>query len=190
MSTQDQSFPNEERLKRQELQMDDDTETTRNDRVTRDVRDEDVIETRGETIEESEKPIITPPLPNADRAERNAGSVARQQSTAPAEGQSVPNAGFGTPDLPGHDSAQAGERWQHIQAEFVDDPRKAVGDAHELVGDLVKQIVDAFTKERDELEQQWSKGDSVSTEDLRVCLQHYRAFFSRLAPSANGVHHS
>jgi len=54
----------------------------------------------------------------------------------------------------------------------------------------VQRIVDGFTKERSELEAQWSKGDSVSTEDLRVCLQHYREFFSRLLPSVNGMPHS
>ena len=79
---------------------------------------------------------------------------------------------------------QEHERWQQIQAEFVDDPRKAVGDAHKLVGVLVQRIVDEFTRERNELESQWSKGGDVSTEDLRVCLQHYREFFARLLPTA------
>jgi hypothetical protein len=89
--------------------------------------------------------------------------------------------------LPQQDTAQANERWQRIQAQFVDDPRRAVGDAHALVGELVQRIVDAFTKERGDLEAQWSRGDDVSTEELRVCLQNYRAFFSRLLPSANGL---
>jgi hypothetical protein len=89
-----------------------------------------------------------------------------------------------TPYLPDQASAQAGDRWQQIQAQFVDDPRRAVGQAHELVGELVQQVIDGFSRERDTLEQQWSKGDSVSTEDLRVALQSYRAFFSRLLPSA------
>jgi hypothetical protein len=34
--------------------------------------------------------------------------------------------------------------------------------------------------ERAQLEQQWDRGDNVSTEDLRVALQRYRSFFSRL----------
>jgi hypothetical protein len=74
------------------------------------------------------------------------------------------------------------ERWQEIQSAFVDNPRSAVGQAHQLVGEAVQRIVDRFTHERDELEGQWSKGGDVSTEDLRLCLQHYREFFSRLAP--------
>ena len=84
--------------------------------------------------------------------------------------------------LPEQDSQQASQRWQRIQGEFVDDPRKSVGEAHELVGELMQRIVDSFASERRELESQWSKGSDVSTEDLRVCLQRYRAFFSRLLP--------
>jgi hypothetical protein len=53
------------------------------------------------------------------------------------------------------------------------------------VGELTQRIVDAFAKERGDLEGQWSKGGDVSTEELRVCLQRYRAFFSRLLPSVN-----
>lgn len=75
------------------------------------------------------------------------------------------------------------ERWTRIQGKFVDDPRNAVGEAHQLVGELVQRITDGFSEERSRLEAQWSKGDSVSTEDLRVCLQRYREFFSRLLPA-------
>lgn len=89
-----------------------------------------------------------------------------------------------TPHLAEQASSQAGERWRRIQADFVDDPRKAVGDAHQLVGDLLQRIVEGFTRERDALEKQWTRGGDVSTEDLRVCLQHYRAFFTRLLPTA------
>ena len=81
-------------------------------------------------------------------------------------------------------STQVSERWQHIQSEFVDDPRRSVTEAHQLVGELMQRIADNFTRERDELERQWSAGSSASTEDLRICLQRYRDFFSRLLPPA------
>lgn len=84
--------------------------------------------------------------------------------------------------LPEQAGTQANDRWKRIQAEFVDDPRKSVSEAHELVSDLVQRIIDTFSNERNDLEQQWSKGESVSTEDLRVCLQRYRSFFTRLLP--------
>lgn len=78
--------------------------------------------------------------------------------------------------------AEMNARWQEVQTEFVDDPRKSVAHAHQLVSDAVQRIVDTFTEERNQLERQWSEGEDVSTEDLRVCLQRYRAFFTRLLP--------
>jgi hypothetical protein len=82
--------------------------------------------------------------------------------------------------LVGHDSAALGDRWQQIQADFVDRPRDAVQEADALVRDLFERITAGFAQERERLERQWDGGDDVSTEDLRVALQRYRAFFGRL----------
>ena len=38
----------------------------------------------------------------------------------------------------------------------------------------------SFNEARSSLEEQWSRGDDVSTEDLRITLQRYRSFFERL----------
>lgn len=189
MSTDHSGYSTEERMKREELQMDD--------------RDEDVTEVRDENTRQA-RPIITPAVTaeSAERASKPDESLRatdpserteaersnRAQSAAPV-GERVPNKGFGTPAATSHDAGEATERWQRIQSEFVDDPRKAVGGAHELVRETVQRIVDAFTHERDELESQWSKGGDVSTEDLRVCLQHYREFFSKLSPTIEGMRH-
>jgi hypothetical protein len=72
------------------------------------------------------------------------------------------------------------ERWEEIQSGFVDQPQTAVEDADALVTDLVQRITGRFTSERQRLEDQWAKGDDVSTEDLRVALTRYRSFFDRL----------
>jgi hypothetical protein len=72
------------------------------------------------------------------------------------------------------------QRWRDIQADFVDQPRKAMQDADALVAGLMQQLAQMFSQERSQLEAQWSRGDQVSTEDLRVSLQRYRAFFERL----------
>ena len=104
-------------------------------------------------------------------------------SVAPNQAEAESTVEAGNSFLPDQTAAHADERWLRIQGQFVDDPRKSVGEAHALVGELTQRIVDAFAKERADLEQQWSKGDDVSTEDLRVCLQRYRGFFSRLLPS-------
>ena len=71
-------------------------------------------------------------------------------------------------------------RWQAIQTGFVDEPRKAVQEADGLVASAMKRLAEVFAQERSGLEQQWDRGDSVSTEDLRVALQRYRTFFDRL----------
>lgn len=71
-------------------------------------------------------------------------------------------------------------RWSDVQSRFVDDPRDAVKEADALVADLMKDLARSFADERSRLEGQWSRGDDVSTEDLRVALQRYRSFFGRL----------
>jgi hypothetical protein len=71
-------------------------------------------------------------------------------------------------------------RWAEIQTRFVDDPRSAVEDADELVAAVMKRLADGFADERERLETVWSRGEDVGTEDLRVALQRYRAFFHRL----------
>jgi len=70
--------------------------------------------------------------------------------------------------------------WDTIQASFVDEPGGAVKDADALVASAIGQISEAFAEQRAQLEKQWSRGDEISTEDLRLALQRYRSFFSRL----------
>jgi hypothetical protein len=71
-------------------------------------------------------------------------------------------------------------RWSDIQTGFVDEPRKAVQQADELVAQAIKRLAERFAEERNRLEQNWDRGDQVNTEDLRVALQTYRSFFQRL----------
>ena len=71
-------------------------------------------------------------------------------------------------------------RWGDIQAAFVDEPREAVRKADALVNDVTHRINEVFTGERAALEKQWDRGDQVTTEDLRIALQRYRAFFDHL----------
>jgi hypothetical protein len=72
------------------------------------------------------------------------------------------------------------QRWSDIQTGFVDEPRRAVEQADELVSSTMKRLSEIFSDERTKLEQQWDRGDNISTEDLRVALQRYRSFFNRL----------
>lgn len=71
-------------------------------------------------------------------------------------------------------------QWKDIQAEFVDEPRKAVQAADALVAELMQRLAQMFASERAQLESRWSGGEDVSTEDLRRGLRRYRSFFERL----------
>jgi hypothetical protein len=44
----------------------------------------------------------------------------------------------------------------------------------------MRRLAEGFAAERENLEQQWGRGEDVSTEDLRIALQRYRDFFQRL----------
>jgi hypothetical protein len=76
--------------------------------------------------------------------------------------------------------AEFRSRWSNVQTAFVDEPRRAVEDADNLVASLMKKLAEGFANERSRLEGQWDRGDNVSTEDLRLALQRYRSFFDRL----------
>ena len=71
-------------------------------------------------------------------------------------------------------------RWEAIQTGFVDEPRAAVEQADALVNQVMSRLTQVFADERTALEQQWTRGDNVSTEELRVALKRYRSFFERL----------
>jgi hypothetical protein len=49
-----------------------------------------------------------------------------------------------------------------------------------LVAELMQQLAQSFSKQRNDLEHQWDASDKVSTEELRVALTRYRLFFERL----------
>lgn len=75
---------------------------------------------------------------------------------------------------------QFNSRWRTVQIGFVDEPHKSIEQADQIVSDVIERIRDAFNAERDLLKTEWSNEDQVSTEDLRLALQRYRSFFTRL----------
>ena len=99
----------------------------------------------------------------------------RERAGAPAQ------AGEGAePLFPSQETQELRDRWNSVQAGFVDEPRKAVEEADRLVASAMKRLAEIFASEREGLEAQWDRGDDVSTEDLRVALRRYRSFFDRL----------
>src|SRR5262245_25870871 len=72
--------------------------------------------------------------------------------------------------VPKAESDRLQARWDAIQSHFVDEPRKAVADADKLVAETVQRLAQIFADERSKLEQQLSRGEEISTEDLRLGL--------------------
>jgi len=82
--------------------------------------------------------------------------------------------------MPKRQTEDMRERWKSIQASFVDEPRKAVQEADQLVKSAIQQLEEVFREQGSQMEHMWSGGKDVSTEDLRVSFQRYRTFFDRL----------
>jgi hypothetical protein len=72
-----------------------------------------------------------------------------------------------------------GSRWDALKGDFVDEPRRAVRQADELVGELLDELQRLFADQRHTLEQGFDH-EGASTEDLRLALRRYRSFFDRL----------
>ena len=104
------------------------------------------------------------PAARDDRAARDDGAVADGDGSL----------------LPAEEESDLRRSWEEIQTRFVDDPRRAVQDADELVAGVMQRLAERFAQARDGLEGQWSRGEDVGTEELRVALQSYRSFFRRL----------
>ncbi|BDM74013.1 hypothetical protein HEK616_75000 (plasmid) [Streptomyces nigrescens] len=137
---------------------------------------------------------MPPPMP--DEATAPAGDV----PTAPGESVPIPGetaetegTGRGTPAtgappveeaapqlLTADDAESFRDRWQGIQATFVDDPREAVHAADALVAEVMQTLATTFAEHKQSLEEQWKQGEKVDTEGLRVALRQYRSFFHRL----------
>jgi hypothetical protein len=94
--------------------------------------------------------------------------------------RSVPAAPEATPLFPDQQLQDLKARWKEIQISFVDEPRTAVEQADSMVASTMQNLASAFTRERTNMEQQWDRGDNVSTEELRVAFQRYRSFFRLL----------
>ncbi len=85
-----------------------------------------------------------------------------------------------SPLFPAGEATSFRARWSEAQTSFVDEPRHAVEQADGLVAEMMQRLAQVFADERSKLEVQWSRGDDISTEDLRVALRRYRSFFDRL----------
>jgi hypothetical protein len=144
----------------------------------------------GEPMEPSA--VRTDPPANAVPAEDQRLTTADESSAVRTEESQMATGPTGEPSTPSsepsterslladNDLSGLRSRWDDVQAAFVDNPKECVQKADTLVAEVVEQLTTGFADARSRLEAQWARGESASTEDLRVALTRYREFFQRL----------
>jgi hypothetical protein len=120
-----------------------------------------------------------------DGRDRQDPALERDDAASPVDATAGAQTSAATTDdsadlFPREENAEFQRRWEAIQTGFVDEPRQTVEQADELVAQVMQRLAQGFAGERERLEQQWGRGEDVSTEDLRIALQRYRGFFQRL----------
>ena len=137
---------------------------------------------RDNELQEERRPANLPDNTISGEVNRTATAANRTVVSAASGGTATATA-MERESGPLFSSSEANElrgRWDAIQVGFVDEPRRAVEQADNLVAGTMKRLAEVFAEERGKLEGQWDKGENVSTEDLRLALRRYRSFFSRL----------
>jgi hypothetical protein len=120
------------------------------------------------------------PNQSRNQSDRRGPVSAERPAVAVSDTPTAGNASTPSPLFPNTELEGLRNRWSEVQTAFVDEPRTAVQQADGLVAAAMKRLAEVFAEERSKLEQQWDRGDNVSTEDLRIALQRYRSFFQRL----------
>jgi hypothetical protein len=81
------------------------------------------------------------------------------------------------PSAPGDGFMGERRRWEHVQASFVDDPRRAVEQADEMVSVAVAALQAQVEQRREDLAETWRAGQQASTDALLDAFQRYRDLF-------------
>jgi hypothetical protein len=155
--------------------VEDEPETTwsrEHDAVDEDTDDAEDVEPELVAIDEADEPA-EPELP-AEPDRIDADAVDRTPESVPL--QKLAPVGPDTAIDPGTGSYQ--DRWDAIQAGFIDDPGRTVESASALVAEIWDEIERSITDEREGVESRWRSSES-STDDFRVAMQDYRALYNR-----------
>src|SRR5215469_15878263 len=109
----------------------------------------------------------------------NGESIPNRQARPPARDADPAARLFST-----REAGSLRSRWESIQVGFVDEPKRSVKEADQLVGEVISHLAEGFATERQRLASQWDRSDDVSTdvstEDLRCSFHRYRSIFERL----------
>ena len=126
---------------------------------------------------EVRKTDVAVPVQQVEDSGAAAALVRNSPNRSPSQSSPEPERG---PLFSAEETASLRLKWDSIQVGFVDEPRRSVQEADSLVTATMKRLAEQFAAERSNLEGQWDRGSDISTEDLRIALRRYRAFFGRL----------
>lgn len=122
-----------------------------------------------------EPSAVTDETADQTSADRPAGEAVTGTHADQEPTQRAPQPTDGWQLFTTEDSDNLRSRWIELQGSFVDDPRQAVERAEQLVSEVVQTVTDRFDERRNELATQ-----SADTEELRLAMHRYRAFFRQL----------
>lgn len=135
---------------------------------------------RAAVAAERGRPAGSSARPDTEQAESASGS-AQRDAGSDAPSRSRGSGGSATKSEPAtvfFDESVVSrfrDRWRALQADFVDDPARAVRNADELVDEIIHELAER----KQNLEHQWRDGPG-DTEELRVAIREYRSFFNQL----------
>lgn len=75
------------------------------------------------------------------------------------------------------ETSELHRRWEGVQASFVDDPRRAVEQADEMVSAAVAALQAHIEQRREDLAETWRGEQQASTDALLTAFQCYRELF-------------
>jgi hypothetical protein len=150
------------------------TETS-DDRQADRVADED--EQRPDTARSTETSDDRQADRVADESEQRPDTARRAETSD--DRQADTGARQRTTLIPPEQAESYNSRWNELKSEFVDEPRRAVRGANELVGEVLDELEELFRRQRADLEHGLDS-EQTTTEDLRQALGRYRSFFDRL----------
>jgi len=134
--------------------------------------------------------------PEYSRLAEERGEVAAERELSAREGRVTK---FHIQPLSAEQKSQFVSRWQHVQGEFVDDPKTSLSHADDLLGEAMavrgypvqdfEQRAADLSVEHPAVVQHYHEAHSIAlrhregrttTEDLRQAMLHYRALFDEL----------
>ena len=136
-----------------------------------------VAEQSRDMASEAETDVARRDDSTANEGERSPDTATEAQSDA--DRQADTGVGQRTSLIEPERAESYNSRWKQLKGEFVDDPRRAVRGANEVVGEVLDELEELFRRQRTDLEQGLDS-EQTTTEDLRQALIRHRSFFDRL----------